>query len=40
MMPDGRLVGLIGPGELGPAAASRQFTVVLNWLEELKARVQ
>ncbi len=40
IMPDGRLVGLVGPGELGPTAASRQFTVVLNWLEELKARVR
>ena len=39
VMPDGRLVALIQHGELDNASASQQFTVVLNWFEELKQRV-
>ena len=37
--PDGRLVGLFQAGDLDSPSATRQFTVVLNWLDELKARV-
>ncbi len=38
MAPDGRFVGLIVPGDQAPAAL-QQINVVLNWFEELKARV-
>jgi hypothetical protein len=40
MTPDGRFLGLIlgGGGQMG-AGLSPQIQVVLNWLEELKARV-
>jgi serine/threonine-protein kinase len=39
VMPDGRLVGLIEQGDTDNPLALRQFTIVLNWFEELKARV-
>ena len=40
MTPDGRFLGLIigGGGQMG-AGLSAQVQVVLNWFEELKARV-
>jgi hypothetical protein len=39
LAPDGRLVGVIDAVQSQPgAAAPPQITVVLNWLEELKAR--
>jgi len=38
-MPDGRLVGLIVPGDPEDISTFRQFNVVLNWFDELKARV-
>jgi len=37
--PDGRLVGLFQAGDFDSPSTSRQFTVVLNWQEELKQRV-
>ena len=37
--PDGRIVGLITPGDAQGAVFAPQITVVLNWHEELKARV-
>jgi serine/threonine-protein kinase len=40
VLPDGRMVGLVQPAEPdSSAAAAPQFRVVLNWFEELKARV-
>ena len=44
VMPDGRMLGVINtqqPASAGPAAQQiqQQIQVVLNWLEELKARV-
>jgi Tol biopolymer transport system component len=38
-MPDGRIIGLMPAGGAGPAGAS-QITVVLNWFDELRARVR
>ena len=41
MLPDGRFVGVIPLSEPEPsgAPAGPQFRVVINWFEELKARV-
>ena len=39
VMPDGRLVGLIAPEDPDGISRAPQVNVVLNWLEELKARV-
>ena len=39
VMPDGRLVGLITPEDADGTSRAPQVNVVLNWLEELKARV-
>ena len=39
VMPDGRLVGLITPEDPESTSRAPQVNVVLNWLEELKARV-
>ena len=39
VLPDGRLVGLGEPGNPENMASYRQFNVVLNWFDELKARV-
>jgi len=36
--PDGRIVGLIVPGEPQGSVLTNQINVVLNWFEELKAR--
>lgn len=36
---DGRLLGVIGADQAAPGAAVSQIHVVLNWFEELKARV-
>jgi hypothetical protein len=39
-MPDGRILGVIAAGQSQSAAwAVPQIQVVLNWFEELKARV-
>ena len=42
VLPDGRFVGLIDASEPEASAASgsSEIRVVLNWFEELKARVQ
>ena len=39
--PGGKFVGLIVPGQTGPVALTtpRQIQVILNWFEELRARV-
>jgi hypothetical protein len=39
VLPDGSLVGLTEPGNLEGAASYGQFHVVMNWFDELKARV-
>ena len=41
MAPDGRVLGLVAPGqsESSPLNIPRQINVVLNWFEELRARV-
>ena len=39
VLPDGSLVGLSEPGNPENTASYRQFNVVLNWFDELKARV-
>jgi Tol biopolymer transport system component len=38
-MPDGRLLGLFQAGDFDSPLTARQFVVVLNWFEELRARV-
>ena len=42
VLPDGRFVGLIDASEPegSPANGASEIRVVLNWFEELKARVQ
>jgi serine/threonine-protein kinase len=37
MAPNGKIVGVIVPGQTGPAVQQRSIHVVLNWFEELKA---
>ena len=40
MMPDGRFLALAAPGQVESATgATTDVRVVLNWFEELKARV-
>jgi hypothetical protein len=39
MMPDGRVVGIRTPGDIGNDANQGQIVVVLNWHDELKQRV-
>jgi serine/threonine protein kinase/Tol biopolymer transport system component len=40
MLPDGRFVGLVTPGDVdAPRALNPELRVVLNWFEELKQRV-
>ncbi|HEX6657373.1 MAG TPA: hypothetical protein VF065_04780, partial [Ilumatobacter sp.] len=39
MTPDGKFIGLIAPGDTSGTNSSSQINVVLNWFEELKARV-
>ncbi len=39
MMPDGRFVGLATPADLEGLSGSPQINVVLNWFDEVKARV-
>jgi serine/threonine-protein kinase len=39
MMPDGRIVGLTTPGDVESGPGFQQINVVLNWFDELKARV-
>ena len=38
MMPDGRILGLVTPGQTGAENPVVEIFVVLNWFEELKAR--
>jgi len=37
MMPDGRILGFVTPGQSSRPAGG-QIDVVLNWFQELKAR--
>lgn len=37
-MPDGKFVGLVTPGDTDNTGTA-QVNVVLNWVDELKARV-
>jgi Tol biopolymer transport system component len=37
--PDGRILGVVAAGQLQPAGSTPPIQVVLNWTEELKARV-
>jgi hypothetical protein len=40
MLPDDRMLGIIPPGQTASgASAPQEIRVVLNWFEELKARV-
>jgi hypothetical protein len=40
VLPDGRFVGLVSSGDADPSSVlAPQIRVVLNWFEELKARV-
>lgn len=43
ILPDGRFVGIVPPSELGTrgpvTVAAPEFRIVLNWFDELKARV-
>jgi len=40
VLPDGRMVGLVQPTEANsPVTTAPQIRMVLNWFEELKARV-
>jgi hypothetical protein len=39
LLPDGRFIGLVPASEPESSAAGTQFRVVLNWFEELNARV-
>ncbi|MEO6212369.1 MAG: protein kinase [Vicinamibacterales bacterium] len=40
MAPDGRILGIVGPGQSNSSGQStQQIHVVLNWFEELKAKV-
>jgi hypothetical protein len=38
-MPDGRILAVVPAGQSQSASATPQIQVVLNWFEELKARV-
>jgi Tol biopolymer transport system component len=39
ILPDGRLLGVVLPGQTPSGPATQQIQVVLNWFEELKQRV-
>jgi serine/threonine protein kinase/WD40 repeat protein len=39
MMPDGRILGAVTPGQMGGENTMAEILVVLNWFEELKARL-
>jgi hypothetical protein len=39
ILPDGRFVGVLTASESDPSDTNIQLRVVLNWFEELKARV-
>ena len=39
VMPDGRILGIVSAGQTQSAEFTSQIQVVLNWFEELKARV-
>jgi hypothetical protein len=39
MMPNGRFLALVQPGQTNPDNVTDEFYVVLNWLEELRATV-
>ena len=39
MMPDGRILGLVNPLEQGAQGSPQEIRVVLNWFEELKAKL-
>ena len=39
VMPDGRILGVVAAGETQSAGPTWQIQVVLDWFEELKARV-
>ncbi|MBA2258093.1 MAG: hypothetical protein H0W18_04305, partial [Acidobacteria bacterium] len=39
IMPDGRILGLVNPLEEGPGYSAVEIRVVLNWFEELKAKL-
>jgi len=40
LMPDGRMLGVVSAGQSQPAGPTTpQIQVVLDWFEELKARV-
>jgi eukaryotic-like serine/threonine-protein kinase len=39
VLPDGSLIGLAEPGIADPSTSFRQFIVVMNWFDELNARV-
>ena len=39
MMPDGRILGLVNPLEQGFQGTPQEIRVVLNWFEELKAKL-
>jgi serine/threonine-protein kinase len=39
MMPDSRILGIVTPGEPGEGVQVHQIYVVLNWFEDLKARM-
>ena len=40
VMPDGRFVGMRPIGDLRPVYQAGEIHIVLNWFEELNARVQ
>jgi serine/threonine-protein kinase len=37
--PDGRILSIVAPGQTQPGSAVQQIQLVINWFEELKARV-
>jgi hypothetical protein len=39
VMLDGRILGVVPAGQTQSAGSTQQIQVVLNWFEELKARV-
>ena len=39
MMPDGRILGIVVPGQNSATPATDEIYVVLNWFEELKKKV-
>ena len=39
MMPDGRILGIVTPGQGSAENPTAEILIVLNWFEELKARI-